>query len=77
MNLRTLTDIALAARFSELIRKKYPYQPHKTRRERVVRLSPDEERELWECAHETIRRESLRLWKLAAPKQLTLFNHLN
>lgn len=72
-NFRALTDAELRERFSALIRKKYPYQPDKKRKERVVRLSPDEETELWECAIEENRRESIRIQQRWKPKQLELW----
>lgn len=68
-----MTDAALNARFSALIRKKHPYQPDRTRKERVVKLSKAEERELWECALEITRREAVAIRRKYPPKQLTLF----
>ena len=68
-----MDDAALKARFSELIRKKHPYQPDRTRKERVVKLTAAEERELWECALEINRRDAIRICRKYPPKQMTLF----
>ena len=68
-----MDDDALKSRFSALIRKKYPPQTGHARKERVVRLLPEEERELWECAVEINRRDAIRIQRQYPPKQLTLF----
>lgn len=82
----TLGTMAEESRLTALIRKKYPYQHQPaTRKERVVRLSPDEERELFDLARESSARDvrrAIERWnrceasRVAMPtqQQLSLFS---